>query len=101
MRPKIAIDYAVLVEFCRRWNVETFALFGSVLRDDFDPQRSDVDVLVKFLPGTEIGLIGLLTMQEELAKLFGRRVDLLTPDGIKPHIRQVILDTAQVVYAAA
>lgn len=101
MSPKIAIDYDRIADFCSRWKVAEFSLFGSVLRDDFDPKRSDVDVLVEFLPGAQVGLIGLLTMQEELAKLFGRRVDLMTRDGIKPQIRQLILDTAQVVYGAA
>lgn len=101
MSPKVAIDYDCIAEFCRRWKVAEFALFGSVLRDDFDPRRSDVDVLVEFQPDAQVGLIGLLTMQEELAKLFRRRVDLMTREGIKPRALQAIVDTAQVVYVAA
>jgi predicted nucleotidyltransferase len=45
--PHIAIDYdkEKLRDFCRRWRVTEFSLFGSVVRDDFGPE-SDVDVLV-------------------------------------------------------
>ena len=39
-------------EFCRRWKIRDFSLFGSVLREDFRPD-SDVDVLVSFEPEAE------------------------------------------------
>ena len=44
---RIPIDMGAIEAFCRKWNVREFALFGSVLRDDFRPD-SDVDVLVTF-----------------------------------------------------
>ena len=47
MTPKIDIPAETLAAFCRRWRVAELALFGSVLRDDFQPD-SDVDVLVTF-----------------------------------------------------
>jgi len=72
-----------------------------VLRADFDPEHSDVDVLVAFQPGREVGLIAFFQMEHELSQLFGRRVDLLTPGGLKPWVRQEILGSARVVYAAA
>jgi predicted nucleotidyltransferase len=45
------IDFPVdqVIDFCKRWQVNEFSLFGSVLRDDFRPD-SDVDVLVSFNP---------------------------------------------------
>lgn len=43
-------------EFCRKWRVSEFALFGSVLRDDFRSD-SDVDVLVEFEAGARRGWI--------------------------------------------
>lgn len=98
---KVTIDYERLAAFCRHWHVAELALFGSVLRDDFDPARSDVDVLVEFLPGHQVGLIGLMTMQEELARVFGRRVDLMTRTGVDPEVRRRIVESAEVVYGAA
>jgi len=50
MSPKIAIDRAAIKAFCERHHVARLAVFGSVLRDDFDAD-SDVDVLVEFRPG--------------------------------------------------
>ena len=46
-QPRIPIDHQRIAEFCRKWRITEFALFGSVLRDDFGPD-SDVDVLVTF-----------------------------------------------------
>lgn len=101
MGVKVTIDYERIAAFCRHWHVAELALFGSVLRDDFDPARSDVDVLVEFLPGHQVGLIGLMTMQEELARMFGRRVDLMTRKGVDPEVRRRIVESAEVVYGAA
>lgn len=101
MSPKVAIDYNRIADFCRRWKVAEFALFGSVLRDDFDPERSDVDVLVSFEPNAHIGLFEFARMGFELEVMLGRRVDLVSKNGLKPRLRQEVFNTAQVVYVAA
>jgi len=64
-------------DFCQRWKIVEFSLFGSVLRDDFGPD-SDVDVLVSFAEDAHWGLFDLGRMEEELRGIFGREVDLLT-----------------------
>lgn len=93
-----------IAEFCRKWNVVEFALFGSVLRDDFRPD-SDVDVLVSFAPDSRVSLFDWPDMQDDLQAIFGRPVDLLTRAGIEesrnPYRKKSILDSARVVYAAA
>ena len=78
MSKKIKIDMPKdkIVEFCRRWKVTEFALFGSVLRDDFRPD-SDVDVLVTFAPGTQWRFYHLLDMKDELEAILGRPVDVV------------------------
>ena len=92
-----------LVEFCRRWKVNEFALFGSVLRDDFRPD-SDIDVLITFAPDAKRGLMTLAKMKYELEDLLGREVDLVSKYAIETShnwIRRAeILGTAQVVYVA-
>ncbi len=57
---RIAIPQDKIADFCRRWKITEFALFGSVLRDDFRPD-SDVDVLVTFAPDARWGLFPFTT----------------------------------------
>ncbi len=63
-RIKIKIPRQALTEFCRRYQVQKLALFGSVLRDDFRVD-SDVDVLVAFQPTAQVGFITFSRMQRE------------------------------------
>ena len=46
----IKIDCEKIAAFFRERGIRKMSLFGSVLRDDFNPQLSDVDVLVDFAP---------------------------------------------------
>lgn len=92
-----------LVEFCQRWKVSEFALFGSVLRDDFRPD-SDIDVLITFAPDAKRGLMTLTKMKYELEDLLGREVDLVNKHAVEASHnwirRNEILGTAQVIYVA-
>ena len=99
-KPKITIPQKKLNEFCRRWNVVEFAVFGSALREDFNSE-SDVDVLVTFAPDAEISLFDIAQMQIELERLYRRSVDLIEKASLRnPYRRREILQTAQVLYAA-
>ena len=97
--PQVELAQDKIVAFCRRNQVRTLSLFGSVLREDFGPE-SDIDVLVEFEENARIGFMALGRMQRELVELFGRQVDLVPRDGLKPLIRDSVLDSAQVLYAA-
>ena len=89
-----------IAEFCRKWKVMEFSLFGSILRDDFGPD-SDVDVLVSFDPAATWDLFDLVTMRDELMEVFGRAVDLVEKEGLRNPFRQRrILSTREVIYAA-
>ncbi len=99
-QPKINIPMQRIEDFCRRWKIKEFALFGSVLREDFRP-NSDLDVLVTFAPGGGITFDNRVKMLDELAEIFGREVDLVEKDAIRnPFRRHEILTTKEVVYAA-
>jgi uncharacterized protein len=106
MTQKIALKLpqAKLKAFCQRWRIQEFALFGSILRDDFGPD-SDIDALVTFDPEAHWSLLDHVEMQRELESIFGRKVDLVSRKGIansQNYIRkQEILNSAQVVYALA
>ena len=97
---KIAIPEKEIADFCRRHHITRLSLFGSVLRDDFRPD-SDVDVLVEFEPDHVPGW-AFFDMQDELERLFGRKVDLLTESSLRnPFRRHEILRTRQVIYERA
>ncbi|MBI1913117.1 MAG: nucleotidyltransferase family protein [Deltaproteobacteria bacterium] len=96
---KINIPYDELADFCRRNHIIKLALFGSVLRNDFGPE-SDIDVLVEFERGRVPGLITLSGMELELSRMFGRKVDLRTPEDLSRYFRDEVVKAAEVQYAA-
>jgi len=98
-RVKIRLPKKELYEFCRRYQVQKLALFGSVLGENFHAE-SDVDILVSFKPDARIGLITYSRMQRELSEIFKRPVDLVPMDGLKPVIRESVLSNIEEVYAA-
>ena len=97
---KINVDREKIVKFARKWHLREFSLFGSVLRDDFQPD-SDVDVLISFMPGHAMTLESFIEMRDELRGIFGREVDLVEKQLVRnPFRRHEILTTRQVLYAA-
>ncbi|HDO25676.1 MAG TPA: nucleotidyltransferase [Nitrospirae bacterium] len=92
-----------IARFCGKWKIREFALFGSVLRDDFRPD-SDIDALVTFDEDAQHSLFDLVNMEDELREIFGRNVDLVSRKGIEAsrnYIRRnAILNSAEAVYAA-
>jgi len=100
VRAQIPIDYDRIAEFCRRWKVTKFSLFGSVLRDDFRSD-SDIDVLVTFTSDAPWSLLDLVTMRDQLGQIFGREVDLIEEAGLRnPFRRHAILTHREVIFAA-
>jgi predicted nucleotidyltransferase len=92
----IRLSRSWIAEFCRRHHVRRFAVFGSILRDDFGPE-SDIDVLVEFEPGKTPGL-AFFGMQDELSEQFGRPVDLNTPGFLSRYFRDKVLAEAFALY---
>ena len=97
--PRIKIPQKSLEAFCHKYQVQRLALFGSVLRDDFNP-NSDVDGLVVFDPSARVTFMTLGRMKRELSELFQHTVDLVPQEGLKIAIREAVLASAQEVYAA-
>ena len=87
--------------FCERWQVTQLAVFGSALREDFGP-GSDVDLLVSFDEGARHTLFDMVRMEEELKKIFGRDVDLVSRRAVErsPNYirRKAILESAELFY---
>ncbi len=101
MIKSIEIYMKKIAEFCQKWQVTEFALFGSILRDDFRPD-SDIDVMVQFHPDAHPTFSTLDLMETELKTIFHRDVDLITRQGIEASRnylrRREILSSAQVIY---
>ncbi|NJO46288.1 MAG: DNA polymerase subunit beta [Oscillatoriales cyanobacterium RM2_1_1] len=87
--------------FCQRWQIAELAVFGSILRDDFDA-NSDVDFLYVLKPNARWSLSDLIKAEEELAQLLGRKVDLVGKASIEQNHnwlrKQNILSSAKVIY---
>jgi predicted nucleotidyltransferase len=92
-----------IAEFCGRWQITEFALFGSVLRNDFRPD-SDIDVLVTFAPDARLSLSDFMDMQDELGGIFGRSVDLVQKRAVEqstnPFRKRHILRNMETLYVA-
>ncbi|MBI2190666.1 MAG: nucleotidyltransferase domain-containing protein [Planctomycetes bacterium] len=93
----IQIDPEKIAHFCTDRGIRKLSLFGSVLRDDFDVVRSDVDVLVEFLPGRCPGW-EFFGWGEDLELIFGRKVDLHTSNSLSRYFRDQVLREALAVY---
>jgi len=100
MVARLPIPADRIADFCRRYRIVEFSLFGSVLRADFRPD-SDVDVLVAYESGHSPTLEELLDMEDELRAMFGREIDLVERRRVtNPFRRYEILTNRQVIYAA-
>jgi len=98
MNANVMIPKEQLADFCRKYHILRLSIFGSELTDDFGPD-SDIDVLVEFEPGYTPGL-SFFRMEAELAELFGRPVDLNTPQFLSRYFRETVLQNAEVQYVA-
>ena len=108
MKPESPITHFLknekrLDELCRKYNVSEMVIFGSAIRSDFNPEKSDIDIMVSFRKMTPAehadSYFGLL---EELERLFGRNVDLLEEEAVRnPYLRRNIDESGVMVYASA
>ncbi|MGK7942242.1 MAG: nucleotidyltransferase family protein [Crocosphaera sp.] len=101
IKTHLDIDLAKIEALCIKWQIIEFALFGSVLRDDFN-SNSDIDCLVSFEPDQRISLLDLETLEEQLQLLFNRPVDVVSKKAIEQNDnwirRQNILNNYEVIY---
>ncbi|MFA4966480.1 MAG: nucleotidyltransferase family protein [Thermoleophilia bacterium] len=77
-------------EKLRTYHVRHIGVFGSTARDQAT-LHSDVDVLVEFDPQTPVGLFTFVRLLDFLADIMGTRIDLATPEALRPEMRPEIL----------
>jgi uncharacterized protein len=87
---------------CQRWGIRRLDLFGPILRDDFDPARSDVDIVAYYQNEAPSQLNTVFDEREELQAIVGYPVDLLNYAQLlqhrNPYRRQSILESRRAYY---
>ena len=93
----IEVDRDAIADFCSRRGIRRLSLFGSVLRQDFDREKSDVDVLADFQPGALQGLgLGYFDFGHDLSRILGHRVDFCSK--LNRHLRPLVEREMLVIY---
>ena len=92
------VDRSMLADVCERFGVVELAVFGAVVRGEEGPD-SDVDLLYVAAPEARLGF-ALNRLEDELAALFGRRVDLVSRKALHRLIRDEVEREARTLYAA-
>jgi uncharacterized protein len=78
-------------EIANEYGIHSIQLFGSVARGNAD-DLSDVDLLVSTKEGTS--LLSLGGFQVEVERLLGRKVDVVTLEGLRPRVKERALQEA-------
>ena len=95
------LPMAEIAKFCQRWKIQELAVFGSVLRADFNSE-SDIDLIVSFADDADWSLLDHIRMQQELQTLLQRDVDLVTKRAVEKSQnwvrRKEITSTASVIF---
>ncbi|HUW63652.1 MAG TPA: HepT-like ribonuclease domain-containing protein [Spirochaetia bacterium] len=99
----IAFDEQTLLQLCEKYRIAELSFFGSVTRDDFNPARSDVDVLVEFLPDTPVRALFMseyswYAIRKDFKELFHRKVDLIGKESLDKYIRDDVIRDRVIVY---
>lgn len=97
MNPVVSERLDEIIALCERHSVQRLAVFGSAVRDDFDPRRSDVDFLVDFQPMAPQehtdAYFGLLA---DLESLLGRGIDLVESAALRNPYRRREIEATQI-----
>jgi predicted nucleotidyltransferase len=101
MQPFIEAKREEIAALCRTHHVRRLSIFGSAVRDDFDPQTSDVDVRVELDENAEKSAFDSFDFRDKLIELLGREVDLISAREIEnPYLRRIVENSQVTLYAA-
>lgn len=91
------IDLTRLGEVCARYGLAELAVFGSIARGEAS-RDSDVDLLYVLAPDAQLGFT-INDLEDELAQLFGRHVDLVSKKAVHRLLRDEVVAQARTLYA--
>ena len=97
----VPLDLESIARACEAYGVERLRIFGSVLGETFDPDTSDVDFLVDFLPGRGGLFHDHFNLKRSLEHIIGREVDLVDAGAVRnPYFARSAFASAEDLYAA-
>lgn len=89
-----------VIELCQSLSVRRLELVGSAAREDFDPESSDIDVLIEF-KGNHALFDRYFDLKYGLESIFGRKVDVIQSGAAKnPHLRASLEHDRIAIYEA-
>lgn len=94
---------AQIVSLCKRYPIERLSVFGSAVRGDFVPGKSDIDFLVRIAPCDPVHYADVyFALQTDLEHLLANRIDLITePSVTNPYVLRSIREAEQEIYVNA
>ncbi|WP_373480082.1 nucleotidyltransferase family protein [Geminocystis sp.] len=99
----LEISEDIIIKFCQRFKIQQLAVFGSILRDDFNVD-SDIDFLITLSSDVKLNLTFFQLMETDLKNLVNRDIDIIFKDNLKRSSNWIrkkeILTTAEVIYEA-
>ena len=99
MHETVAAERDEVATLCREVRVRRLDVFGSAVGGQFDPDTSDVDVVVDFAGAIDFDRF--FALKEGLEAIFGRSVDVVLASGMaNPYFRQQVIATRELLYAA-
>jgi putative addiction module CopG family antidote len=96
-KDEVLAKLAALEKPLREHGLSSLALFGSVVRGAARAD-SDIDVLIDVAPGARFSLIDLVSVKDFLEERLGRKVDVVTKEGLDPAVRDRVLREAERVF---
>jgi len=101
MNTAALVDMEAILRACKRYHVQRLRVFGSALTDRFDPEHSDIDFLVDFLPGNDNLFHDYFDLKDEFERILDRPVDLVDASAVRnPYFKASAFGSAQELYAA-
>jgi predicted nucleotidyltransferase len=86
-----------LAEICRKNDVVFLAVFGSFVRGEQN-RKSDVDIAIEFDKSKPKTLLDLVGLEDELSKVFKRKVDLGVFSSLSPYVVEDVKREMHVIY---
>ena len=102
--PEITQHLGEVRALCEKYSVKRLTLFGSAVKGTFDPETSDVDFVVEFLPETKRSGFNdpYFSLMRGLRDLYRREIDLVERRAIRnPYFIEVLALTEQPIYESS
>ena len=88
------INSKEIMDFCRENHIKKLSWFGSALGNDFQPDKSDIDLLVEFEKDKYPSLFQFAGLEIKLSEIIGKKVDLRTKEDLSIYFRDEVVQNS-------